>query len=199
MDPDMNKYDLNHRVSHHGKMSDAGRAYRAAWQAFYTPAHINTILKRICACPIGRPDTTLSTILWFYLTILYEGVHPLESGALRLKYRRDRRHDLPLENPLAFYAKYWGGRAIKAVQYLRVYLRCKAMLKAALNAPDRWTYSDLAIAAPKADEFEALDLYHATTGGEAALKRKFRDDAIRANTQHDEASMQPELPVEAAE
>ncbi len=55
------------------------------------------------------------------------------------------------------------------------------MLKAALNAPDRWTYSDLAIAPPKADEFDALDLYHATTGGEAALARKYRDDKIRAH------------------
>ena len=201
MDPDMNKYDLNHRVSHHGKMSDADweDAYRAAWQAFYTPEHINTILKRTCACPIGRPGTTLSTILWFYLTILYEGVHPLESGALRLKFRRDRRRGLPLENPLAFYAKYWGGMAIKAVKYLGVYLRCKAMLDAALKAPDRWSYSDLAIAPPKADEFDALDLYHATTGGEAALKRKFRDDAIRAKAGAHGAPMQPELPVEAAE
>jgi len=189
MDPDMNKYDLNHRVAHHGKMSDADweDAYRAAWKAFYTPEHINTILRRTCACPIGRPGTTLSTILWFYLTILYEGVHPLESGAVRLKYRRDRRRGMKRENPLIFYARYWGGMAVKAVQYARVYLCCKAMLKAALNAPDRWTYSDLAIAPPNADEFDALDLYHATTGGEAALKRKYRDDAIRSHTAHEPA------------
>ena len=203
MDPDMNKYDLNHRVSHHsGTMSDQEweEAYRAAWHAFYTPEHINTVLRRACASPLGRPGTTLSTILWFYLMILFEGVHPLEGGALRLKARRDRRHGLPLENPLVFYAKYWGGTALKAFKYARVYLRCKAMLDAALKAPDRWSYSDLAIASPKADEFEALDLYHATTGGEAALKRKYRDDAIRARAHaHDEAAMQPELPVEAAE
>ena len=76
------------------------------------------------------------------------------------------------------------------------------MLKAALKAEDRWTYTDLAIAPPKADEFDALDLYHATTGGEAALKRKYRDDAIRAHTAHaGEAPIQPvqgEVPVEAA-
>jgi hypothetical protein len=73
-------------------------------------------------------------------------------------------------------------------------LRCKATLKKALNAPDRWAYSDLAIAPPKADEFETLDIYHATTGGEAALKRKYRDDAVRAHVHaHDETS------VEAAE
>jgi hypothetical protein len=54
------------------------------------------------------------------------------------------------------------------------------MLDEALAAPDRWTYSDLAIAPPQADEFDALDLYHATSGGEAALARKRRDDVIRA-------------------
>jgi len=32
----------------------------------------------------------------------------------------------------------------------------------------------------KADEFEAMALYHQTTGGEAALARKRRDDRIRA-------------------
>jgi hypothetical protein len=42
------------------------------------------------------------------------------------------------------------------------------------------TYPDLAIAPPAADEFEALDLYHATAGGEAARERKRRDEAIRA-------------------
>ena len=29
-----------------------------------------------------------------------EGIHPLEGGILRLKYRRDRRHGMPIENPL---------------------------------------------------------------------------------------------------
>ena len=47
MDPDINKYDLNHRVAHHGKMSDKEweEAYRAAWDAFYTPEHMRTILQ----------------------------------------------------------------------------------------------------------------------------------------------------------
>jgi len=182
MDPDMNKYDLNHRVSRHGSMSDAEweEAYRAAWDAFYTPEHINTILRRTCANKLGRPGTTLSTILWFYLMILFEGVHPLEGGAVRLKFRRDRRRGMRRENPLIFYARLIGGDAVKYWRYFRVYRRCKKMLDEALGAPDRWTYSDLAIAAPEADEFDALDLYHATSGGEAALARKYRDDAIRA-------------------
>jgi hypothetical protein len=182
MDPDMNKYDLNHRVSHHPRMSDAEweEAYRAAWTAFYTPEHVRTILRRSAACRLGRPGTTLSTILWFYLTVTFEGVHPLEGGALRLKFRRDRRHGLPLENPLVFYPRYVGETVAKAWHYWRIYRRFKSILDEALAAPDRWSYSDLAIAKPRADEFEALDLYHATSGGEAALARMRRDDVIRA-------------------
>jgi len=181
MDPDMNKYDLNHRVSHHPKMSDAEweAAYRDAWAAFYTPEHVRKIMQRSAACRKGRPDTTLTTILWFYLMITFEGVHPLEGGALRQKFRRDRRHGLPLENPLVFYPRYFGETLVKAWRYWSVYRRFKAMLDEALSAPDRWAYSDLAIMPPQADEFEALDLYHATSGGEAALARMRRDQAIR--------------------
>ena len=62
----------------------------------------------------------------------------------------------------------------------RVYRRFKSILQEVQAAPDRWTYTDIAIAPPQADEFEALDLYHATSGGEAALARMRRDQAIRA-------------------
>jgi hypothetical protein len=119
MDPDINKYDLNHRVSHHGKMSDREweEAYRAAWHAFYTPEHVRTILRRTAAHPLGRPKTTLSTILWFLLMILYEGVHPLEGGAFRLKFRRDRRPGLPVESRFVFYPRYLYEILVKAWCY----------------------------------------------------------------------------------
>jgi len=192
MDPDMNKYDLNHRVSHHsGGMSDREweDAYRAAWLAFYTPEHVRTILRRSAACKIGRPGTTLSTILWFYLMLLFEGVHPLEGGAFRLKFRRDRRSGMARENPLVFYPRYALETARKLRGYWRIYRQFKAILNEALAAPDRFSYSDIAIAPPRQDEFEAMALYHETTGGEAALARKRRDDSIRS-TGHAEAAPQ---------
>ena len=58
-------------------------------------------------------------------------------------------------------------------------MRTRRILNEVLNAPDRWTYTDLAIAPPRDDEFEQLSLYHATTGGEAALARKRLNDSIR--------------------
>ena len=131
MDPDMNKYDLNHRVSHHSKMNDGEweDAYRAASSAFYTPEHVRTILRRSAACKLGRPGTTLKTILWFYLMILFEGVHPLEGGAFRLKFRRDRRFGANIENPLIFYPRY-GWETLKKVW---------GYLQSIVSSRPRWT------------------------------------------------------------
>src|SRR2546423_4840577 len=197
MDDDINKYDLNHRVSHHAKMSDREweEAYRAAWLAYYTPEHIRTIMRRTAACPVGRPDTTLTTILWFYLMILFEGVHPLEGGAFRLKFRRDRRRGMKIESRFVFYPRYVLETLRKVKDYLRVYLQTKKMRAEALSAKDRWSYTDLAIAPPKADEFETLDLYHAPTGGEAALARKYRHDAIRGKTSAVPVEAEPQSAV----
>jgi hypothetical protein len=183
MDPDINKYDLNHRVSHHAKMSDAEweDAYRAAWDAFYTPDHMRTVFRRAAAIKNGRPKQIASTVMWFKLMIDYEGVHPLEGGAFRLKFRRDRRLSMPMESPFVFYPRYAAEIAGKAVKYLSFFLMTRRLLKEALDAPDRYAYSDLAIAPPRADEFEQLELYHATGGGEAALARKKLGDDIRGS------------------
>jgi hypothetical protein len=181
MDSDLNKYDLDHRVSHHSQMSDTEweDAYRAAWQAYYTPDHVRSILRRVAANRLGRPSTTLSTILWFYLMVAYEGVHPLEGGAFRMKFRRDRRHGLPRENPLIFYPRYLGEIVRKAWGYWSVYRRHKKTLNEVLQAPDRWSYSDLAIAPSREEELDSLDLFKATRGGESAVAKKRKEDWAR--------------------
>ena len=71
--------------------------------------------------------------MWFKLMIDQEGVHPLEGGAFRLKYRRDRRHGLPLESPFVFYPRYWGGIAVKARKYSRFFLNTRRILKEVLE------------------------------------------------------------------
>ena len=115
-----------------------------------------------------------------------EGVHPLEGGAFRLKFRRDRRHGMPIENPLVFYPRYAAEIMVKAWRYLSVYRSSMRTLKEVMHAPDRWTYSDLAIAPPRADELDTLDLYQVTSGGEAAVARVRKEDAARAK--HAEAA-----------
>lgn len=184
MDPDINKYDLNHRVTHHEKMSDQEweEAYKLAWDTFYSRDHVRTIIKRAAQIPNGRPKTVFSTILWFKLMIDHEGVHPLEGGAFRRKYRRDRRVGMELESPFVFYPRYWGETLAKAWKYWRYYASTNKDLKAVMRDPERYNYTDIAIAPPQDDEFENLELYHATTGGEAALARKKRSDSVREQT-----------------
>ena len=48
-----------------------------------------------------------------------------------------------------------------------------------LGDPDRLSYSDTATTPQTDEEFTRLDLYK-TRGGDAALSRKRREDAIRA-------------------
>ncbi len=105
MDPDLNKYDLNHPspITARCRMRSGNRSTARCGTLNYSPEHIETVLKRAAAHPKGRPGNKLFLMLWFYLMVKYEGVHPLEVGYFRLKRRRNRHSGLPLENPLIFY------------------------------------------------------------------------------------------------
>jgi hypothetical protein len=197
MDPDLNKYDVNHRVTHHPKMSDAEweDAYRAAWKAYYTPEHVRTILRRHACNNFGLLNSITSTLLWFNTMIPFEGVHPLEGGVIRLKFRRDRRPGLPIESPFVFYPRSLWEMARKLRGYWSTYRLFKSIREEVKADPNRWSYTDVAIAPPQDDEFDALDLYHATRGGEAALARRHRADAIRSGVH----PASREAHVEAAE
>jgi len=47
-----------------------------------------------------------------------------------------------------------------------------------LNDPGRWDYSDLATRPLGHNELEALDLFHETRGGEEAVARQHRQEAL---------------------
>src|SRR5580765_6173687 len=104
MDEDLNKYDLNHDVTAHSKMSrpEWRDVYRRAWDTYYTDEHVETVLRRAIATGTS-PGKTMFLIVWFKGCYDIEGIHPLEGGFLRIRSRRNRRSELPLENPLIFY------------------------------------------------------------------------------------------------
>ena len=106
MDPDMNKYDLEHVVSHHPLMSTEAwqGIYQDAWRLYYTPDHVETILRRAAAN--GQEMRSLVRYLaMFRGSIDIDRVHPLQGGLNRIKRRTQRRHGLPVESPLAFYPR----------------------------------------------------------------------------------------------
>ncbi|MDQ6971731.1 MAG: radical SAM protein [Mariprofundaceae bacterium] len=146
MDPDMNKYDLNHVTTGHANMSrkDWEQVYNLAWDTYYTPEHIETVLKRARASGISV-GKMMFLMLWFYGCHKFEGLHPLEGGYFRRKYRLDRRPGMPIENPLLFFPRrMWEtirGQVSIAVLLLKfsgVYRRIKA-------DPRAFDYTDTAL------------------------------------------------------
>ncbi len=182
MDPDLNKYDLDHRVSHHPKMSDTEweEAYEEAWASYYSFEHIETVLKRAAAHRRGRPGNKLILLLYFHFMVTYEGIHPLEGGFLRLKYRRDRRSGLPIESPFVFYPRYIWELVRKHWTYGTLVWKFYRIYRGVKKSPDRRAYIDAATTPDAEDDLENLDMFKATRGGEAAVTKKRRQEEIIA-------------------
>ena len=179
MDPDLNKYDLNHRVTHHAKMSDEewDRAYAEVWQRFYTFEHMETILRRMAALGSNKKGATLNRLLWYRDFYRLYKCHPLEGGFFRVKARRDRRSGMPLENPVSFYAKFAVSEMRNLGSMALTYMRLHRTMKRIRSDPARRAYRDIAITPPGHDEL-SLGLYAETRGTAAAMERQTRQNAI---------------------
>ena len=160
MDPDMNKYDLNHAVAGHPRMTieEWKQVYRDAWETYYTDEHIETILRRAIATGVS-PGKALFLITWFKGCIGIEGIHPLEGGFLRMKVRRTRRSGQPLESPLTFYPKYFIETLAKQMRWIDLYLDLRSIYRKVKRDPSRKEYMDLAITPVTDDEVETRELF----------------------------------------
>ena len=156
----MNKYDLNHICTTHPKMSraDWDRAYKMAWQRYYTIDHVETILRRV-AQTRANASNALFLITWFMGSINIEHIHPLESGLLRLKCRRDRRPGFPIEPIWSFYPKYLSETASKVVRWGALYLRLRRIYLRIKHDPERFAYTDMAMTAVADDEAATHELF----------------------------------------
>jgi radical SAM superfamily enzyme YgiQ (UPF0313 family) len=160
MDSDMNAYDTEHVVTAHPRMSrDEWEAiYRRAWAIYYTPEHLETVMRRAAATNTGI-SRMQSILLMFSSAVSIEGVHPLQCGIGRLKFRHDRRPGLPIEPIWAFYPKYLWEIVSKHVQLLRRWLllrRITAQVRCAAHAD---AYTDLALTPVNDEEGDTLELF----------------------------------------
>ena len=176
LERDMNRYDVVHVTTPHPVMSDAELLgiYNRAWEIYYTPEHVETVLRRAKARGYD-PRNMMWKLISFHVTPLLERVHPLEGGVFRRKYRRDRRHGLPLENPAAFYARYGWEILAKHARFVPIYLRYRRTLARVMK--DAKPYADLAMAPVQAGEYAELEMFKSTHGGKAAVE-KLRKRAV---------------------
>ena len=101
MDPDLNKYDLENVCTDHPNMNSGKELtaiYKEAWSLYYSKEHMRTLLRRTAAT--GGPMVSMVKLLLnFSLTVGLEGLHPIQSGVLRLRHPSERRPGLRQSQP----------------------------------------------------------------------------------------------------
>jgi hypothetical protein len=182
LDPDLNKYDLNHACTPHSRMSkeDWERAYKLAWQRYYTDAHIETVLRRVASVG-ANASNALFLITWFKGSIDFESIHPLESGFFRLKFRRDRRPSFAREPAWTFYPKYFTETAVKLARWGALYLRLRRIYLRIKRDPQRFAYADLAMSAVEADEAQTHEFFR-TDAARAYVSQEGRLQKLRGGS-----------------
>ena len=173
MDPDMNNYDTEHAVTAHSKMThdELVAIYRAAWDAYYTPKHLETILRRAGATGV-RLGPLPGTLLHFSMFTKWENVHPLQGGIFRLKYRRDRRPGMATEPVWTFYPKFFWDLGGKVVAGVRAAIHLYGIKKRVKADPNRLAYMDAALTPVTDEEVDTLALFN-------------QNDAARNAVQHE--------------
>ncbi|MEM7190796.1 MAG: radical SAM protein [Pseudomonadota bacterium] len=172
MDPDLNKYDLTQTVTQHPNFApgELDAVFREAYDRYYTPEHCETVLRRAAALGSTKPMTTAHRLLLYGTAARLYNIYSLDGGMIRIKSRRERRPGLPRESWLRFYPSYWWQMFSLTARLLLLrwyYLRLTRRL---WTDPARHEYRDTAITPPEASEFDELDLFKQTRGGEDAVK-----------------------------
>jgi hypothetical protein len=146
MDPDMNKYDLEHACTAHPIMSKETwtQVYADAWKRYYTDEHVETIMRRAVVSGINRTKV-LDSLTIFSGAARIEGVHPLQFGFFRRKLRAERRSGMKVLNPLIFYP--W--RAFDCLkvmtQWGRLIWRYRRIMRKVTKDPAAATHFDKAL------------------------------------------------------
>jgi hypothetical protein len=175
MDADMNRYDVEHIVTAHPRMTRPQweQVYRDAWRLYYSPAHIERLLRRAAASGIGV--SRLATMIFAFSSIVeIENLHPLQGGILRLKYRTDRRPGFALEPAWRFYPRFAAETVRKQVRYFRKWLVVERLRRRIRKDPARAAYFDPALAPVDIADTETLELFTHNAGARSAVQHARR-------------------------
>ncbi len=119
----------------------------------------------------------MNKLLLFSACVRFEKIHPLQGGFIRRRYRHDRRHGLPMESALRFYAN-------NLLHNINVYTRLTFLYFHYLFICKRveWDprpYDDLATGEVEEEQLDELQIFTETAGGKDALNTARRKAAVR--------------------
>ncbi len=184
MDPDMNKYDLEQVVTGHAKMSKEQweGIYRAAWDIYYTPEHMQTILRRAAAFDLGVSHLQ-GLLFMFSKAVAIENLHPLQGGIWRRKYRLDRRYGLPIEPVWSFYPKRVLEIARKIGFMTQYWFMLDLMRRTVQKDSARHQYMDAALMPVEDGETETLEMFTHNESARNEVARTRRIDELTHRAQ----------------
>ena len=150
MDPDMNKYDLEHACTAHARMSKAEweKAYMDAWARYYSDDHVETDLAARGRHRHPPVEGLRHAATIFSGSARIERVHPLQFGFFRRKVRTQRRPRLPVVNPLVFYPWRAFDVARTVWQWFQLVRRYRAIMLRVKADPTAKDYIDEALTPP---------------------------------------------------
>jgi hypothetical protein len=156
-------------VSDHPNMSRAQwqAIYKEAWTRYYSPAHVETLLKRGAAA--GTPLLSLIKALVPFIHMApVENIHPLQAGLFRRKHPSERRYGLPPESLWAFYLNHITNTIANNYKLAETIVWIYRLKRRIERDPRRRAYIDIALT-PVVDDDATLDLLTKTTGAQAAI------------------------------
>ena len=124
---------------------------------------LRATMRRAAACGI-KPGKIMKLALYFCALRRIEGIHPLQGGLVRRKYRRDRRPGLPIESPMVFYPRYLWKTITKSLRLFAL-LRCYKRILARVNITSaKYAYLDVALTQATKEDLHTLEIFKATEG-----------------------------------
>ncbi|MCX5515119.1 radical SAM protein [Kaistia algarum] len=179
MDGDLNKYDLEHAVTAHPKMSQTEweDIYREAWSLFYTPEHMLTVLKRAAATGV-RTKSIAKLLIWFSTSVSIENVHPLQGGVIRFRNRFDRRPGMAIEPAWKFYPREAWNLVAKTSKLVFLLWKLERQRRAIEADPKRKEYMDEALTPVADDDTDKLEMFNQNEAAKHAVQHAHRIDEL---------------------
>jgi radical SAM superfamily enzyme YgiQ (UPF0313 family) len=196
IDTDLNKFDLEHVVCDHPKMSrkEWQETYHLAFKTYYTDDHMKTVIRRAAA---GGPrvDTITFLLVTFWAASTLYKIYPLEAGLFRRRIRRDRRPTLPIENPFVFYPRETGVFIWKHAKIVAKLAKMWLFMRSVLADPNAKSYTDEALRI--ANDYDHQEMFELSDGARAAAAKAKRIEGHKAH-HHAEPAAAP-VSADAAE
>ena len=191
LDPDLNRYDLEHTTCEHPKMSPEvwQQTYRDIWDWYYTDEHIETLMKRNVAYGI-KPVRVWRLCLQIFGAMRFEGIHPQQCGYFRLKDVKQRRPGFRRMPAPIHYSLFAFESLLKYLKFGLYGWKLHRMRKRIQRDPQSASYSDFAIQPVTDAEEENLEIFNLNDAARQAVTKAKRQKKILQETQ---GSKQSEL------